>query len=154
MRLTGRGANARDAWKKFDSILAATPIAVCPRNHPRDRRYVTPLCATRSTRRKSVKDAARGEGEGEMGAAREVANAVLCIPNAYSPILTHRMHGQLIYGRNKPPAFPINRKASQRADPSLPRMFDTGIVPLVVVRSWRIFMETREIRRGLSLDSS
>lgn len=43
--------------------------------------------------------------------AREVANAVLCIPNAYPPILMHRMHGQLIYGRNKPLAFPINRKS-------------------------------------------
>lgn len=43
--------------------------------------------------------------------AREVANAVLCIPNAYPPILMHRMHGQLIYGRNKPLAFAINRKS-------------------------------------------
>jgi hypothetical protein len=66
-----------------------------------------------------------------FGAAREVANAVLCIPNAYSPILTHRMHGQLIYGRNKPPAFPINRKASQGRIYRC-RMLDRGIVPLVV----------------------
>lgn len=72
---------------------------------------------TRSTRRNSGKDCRGGEsGHGSCTSgngvwdAREVANAVLCIPNAYPPILMHRMHGQLIYGRNKPSAFSINRK--------------------------------------------
>lgn len=43
--------------------------------------------------------------------ARELPWTVLCIPNAYRAISMHRMHGQLIYSRNKPPSFSINRKA-------------------------------------------
>lgn len=33
------------------------------------------------------------------------SSTVLCIPNAYRAVPMHRMHGQLIYSRNKPPSF-------------------------------------------------
>lgn len=48
----------------------------------------------------------RWGGELERGMAR----TVLCIPNAYQPISMHRIHGQLIYNRNKASSFSINRK--------------------------------------------
>ena len=45
-----------------------------------------------------------------FGTRRELPWTVLCIPNAYRAIPMHRMHEQLIYSRNKPPSFSINRK--------------------------------------------
>lgn len=47
---------------------------------------------------------------GAPGIGNIASSTVLCIPNAYQHILMHRMHGQLIYSRNKPSSFSINRK--------------------------------------------
>lgn len=61
--------------------------------------------------RKRVEEVCQAAGN-RVWDAPELPCTVLCIPNAYRAIPMHRMHGQLIYSRNKPLSFSINRKSS------------------------------------------